>query len=65
MMRASVFENWFEDELLKEHVLIMGNATFLKKKVLQNFAGKYLQKFIFLPSYSPEYNPIERMRSIP
>ena len=64
-MRASVFENWFEDELLKEHVLIMDNATFLKKKVLQNFAGKQLQRFIFLPSYSPEYNPIERMRSIP
>ena len=61
-MKASVFEKWFEDKLLnclpKGHVIIMDNAAF-HKKVLQNIAGKYWQRLIFLPPYSPEYNPIE------
>ena len=36
-MEAYVFENWFEDELLKNlpkaHVMIMDNASFHKKEV--------------------------------
>ena len=56
-----MFEKWFEDELLKKlskgHVIIMDNAAFHKKKVLQNLAGKYAQTLIFLPPYSSEYNP--------
>ena len=63
MMKASVFEEWFEDKLLnclpKGHVIIMDNAAFHKKEVLQNLARKYSQKLIFLQPYSPEYNPIE------
>ena len=62
-MKASLFEKWFEDELLnclpRGHVIIMDNAAFHKKEVLQNLARKYSQKLIFLPPYSPEYNPIE------
>ena len=62
-MKASLFEKWFEDELLKdlpkEHVIIMDNAAFHKKEVLQNLARKYSRTLIFLPPYSPEYNPIE------
>ena len=63
MMKASVFERWFENKWLnslsKGHVIIMDNAAFHKKEVLQNLARKYLQTLIFLPPYSPEYNPIE------
>ena len=44
-MNASLFENRFEEELLKklpkDHVIIMDNASFLKKEVLKNLAGKY------------------------
>ena len=44
-MKASVFEEWFENKLLKklpkDHVIIMDNAAFHKKEVLQNLAGKY------------------------
>ena len=62
-MKASVFEKWFENKLLsclpKGHVIIMDNAAFHKKEVLQNLAGKCSQKLIFLPPYSPECNPIE------
>ncbi len=66
-MKASVFEDWSEEELLKklpkDHVIIMDNAAFHKKEVLQNLAGKYSQALIFLLPYSPEYNPIEHKRS--
>ena len=66
-MNAAVFEKWFEDELLgavkknctKKHVIIMDNAAFHKKEVLYQIAKKYSQRLIFLPPYSPEYNPIE------
>ncbi len=62
-MKASVFEKWFEDELLnclpKGHVIIMDNAAFHKKEVLYQIAKKYSQRLIFLPPYSPEHNPIE------
>ena len=37
----------------------MDNAAFHKKNVLQNFAGKYSQRLIFLPPYSLECLPIE------
>jgi len=53
----------FEEELLKmlpkAHVIIMDNAAFHKKEVLYQIAKKYSQELIFLPPYSPEYNPIE------
>ena len=55
-MKASVFEKWFEDELLncfpKGHVIIMDNASFHKKESLQNLAGKYPQTLVFLPPYT-------------
>ena len=63
MMKASVFEDWFEVKLLsclpQGHAIIMDNASFHKKKVLYNLTGKYSQALIFLPQYSPEYNPSE------
>ena len=62
-MKASVFEKWFEEELLKklpkDHVIIMDNAAFHKKEVLYQIAKKYSQELIFLLPYSPEYNPIK------
>ena len=61
-LKASVFEDWFEDKLLnclpKGHVISMDNASFHKKSLVSN-CKKYSQELIFLPPYSPEYNPIE------
>ncbi len=41
-MKASVFEEWFEEELLKklpkDHVIIMDNTAFHKKEVLYQIA---------------------------
>ena len=66
-MKASLFEKWFEEELLKklpkDHVIIMDNAAFHKKEVLQNLAGKYFQRLLFLLPYSPECNQVERFES--
>ena len=52
-MKASVFEMWFEDELLKNfpkyHVINMDNAAFQEKKILYKIAKKkkkYSQIFI-------------------
>ena len=62
-MKASVFEDWFEnkllEKLLKDHVIIMDHAAFHKKEVLYQIVKKYSQELIFLPPYLPEYNPIE------
>ena len=37
-MKASLFEKWFEEEVLKklpkEHIIIIDNAAFYKKEVL-------------------------------
>ena len=50
-MKASVFEEWFENKLLKklpkDHVIIMDYAAFHKKEVLYQIAKKYSQTLIF------------------
>ena len=60
---ASFFEDWFEFELiplLKENSLVvMDNASFHNKKRLLEIANKYGIILLFLPPYSPDYNPIE------
>ena len=60
---SKFFENWFENCLLKViphgYTIIMDNARFHRKKSLRKIArGKV--KLLFLPPYSPEYNPIEK-----
>ncbi len=62
-MNSVLFESRFEKTLLKNlsknRVIIMGNAAFHKKEVLYQISKEYSQELIFLPPYSPEYNPIE------
>jgi len=60
---SAFFENWFENCLLKEipkgYTVIMDNARFHNKKRLRKLArGKV--RLLFLPPYSPDYNPIEK-----
>jgi transposase len=57
------FEGWFENYFLKEmpkgYTAIMDNAAFHSKKRLRKLArGKV--RLLFLPPYSPDYNPIEK-----
>ena len=57
------FERWFVGCLLEEipkgHTVIMDNAAFHRKGRLRKLArGK--ARLLFLPPYSPDYNPIEK-----
>jgi transposase len=57
------FEDWFKSRLLKSVpkgvTLIMDNASFHRKKKLRNLARRHGMKLLFLPPYSPDFNPIE------
>ena len=57
------FEHWFKNHLLEEipkgYTIIMDNAAFHRKSRLRKLArGKV--RLLFLPPYSPDYNPIEK-----
>jgi transposase len=62
---STVFEEWFCKFLLPEtqhgDVIIMDNASFHNKKRLRQYADVYKVSIIFLPPYSPDYNPIEKV----
>ena len=60
---GAFFERWFTGCLLpvlpKGHTVIMDNAPFHRKTRLRKLArGKV--RLLFLPPYSPDYNPIEK-----
>ena len=60
---ATFFEDWFEFELIPllpdNALVIMDNASFHRKKALYNIASRYGVNLLFLPPYSPDFNPIE------
>jgi transposase len=63
-MKAERFEKWFENVLLKRvgegKTVIMDNAGFHRKKKLTGIGDKAKIKLLFLPPYSPDFNPIEK-----
>ncbi len=65
-MKTSLFKKRFKDKLLmnfpKVHYHHHGQRGVSQKEVLYQIAKKYSQELIFLPPYSPEYNPIEYKR---
>jgi len=58
-----LFECWFEKMLLKSiprhSIIILDNATFHRKKRLQELAETAKCEVLFLPPYSPDFNIIE------
>ena len=61
-MNSRLFEFWFALLLMCAvvgSVFIMDNASFHRKKVLIEMAEKAGFQVLFLPSYSPDLNPIE------
>ena len=58
-----VVNSWLEETLMphlqKPSVVIMDNASFHKKKEIAAILEKYGHAFLPLPSYSPDFNPIE------
>jgi len=63
-MDSQLFEFWFKKHLLPElapdSTIVMDNAAFHRKKRLLLIALESGHKVVFLPPYSPEYNPIEK-----
>ena len=63
-MNSRLFEFWFMLLLLAiapGGVIIMDNASFHRKKVLRKMAKEAGCRVIFLPPYSPDFNPIEKV----
>ena len=56
--------SYFQDCLPKltvPSVVIMDNASYHKSKELQDLFEKHNHKLVFLPPYSPDLNPIEKL----
>jgi transposase len=55
---------WFKTSFIKSVpkgiTAIMDNASFHPKKKLRNLARRHGIKLLFLPPYSPDFNPIEK-----
>ena len=62
--KAAMFENWVAHYLLSDIpfgcTIILDNATFHRKKKLEELAQQKNCKILFLPPYSPELNAIEK-----
>jgi transposase len=63
-MTGERFERWFEYKLLNTvntgSTIIMDRASFHRKKQLEALCGKAKVNLLFLPAYSPDFNPIEK-----
>ena len=61
---SAFFENWFKTTLVKSieksSTIILDRASFHRKTKLKNLARRHGMKVLFLPAYSPDYNPIEK-----
>ena len=61
---TELFNSWVEQFLIKElkpgQFVIMDNASFHKSEKTRELIESVGCKIIFLPAYSPDYNPIEK-----
>ena len=64
IMTSDFFVEWFKTQLLPAlktpHVIVMDNASFHPKKILDELCVKDKHFFLPLPPYSPDLNPIEQ-----
>ena len=63
-MTGPLFTEWFRKILVKSvpkgSTVIMDNASFHLKPKLKNLARRHGIRLLFLPPYSPDFNPIEK-----
>lgn len=61
---TALVNHWFQYFLLKElrpnSTIILDNARFHNKKDLEEIVQKEGHQILFLPPYSPDFNPIEK-----
>ena len=58
-----IFNHWLEESLCpvlnENHVVVMDNAAFHKSNKTQELIEQTGATLLFLPPYSPDFNPIE------
>ena len=63
-VNADIFTAWVEQDLLPKlpnnSVIVMDNATFHKRNDTQEMIEKSGHTLVYLPPYSPDFNPIEK-----
>ena len=61
---TELFNSWVENILIKElkpgQIVIMDNASFHKSLKTKELIESVGCKIMFLPTYSPDFNPIEK-----
>ena len=67
-MKSEFFEEWFREILLrdiekleKRVLIVMDNARFHRKRILEKIIKGIGHCLLFLPSYLPDSNPIEKL----
>ena len=67
-MESEFFEEWFREILLrdiekleKKVLIVMDNARFHRKNILEKIIKGTGHCLLFLPPYSPDLNPIEKL----
>ena len=64
-MTSDFFMKWFKTQLLPalktSHVIVMGNASFHPKNILDELCIQDKHFFLPLPPYSPDLNPIKQV----
>ena len=70
----NIFTGWLEylfKDLSKDpcgqyqkHLLILDNASIHKGKEINELAARYNTRIVYLPAYSPDFNPIEKAWSV-
>ena len=67
-MTSNFFVEWFKTQLLPAlktpHVIVMDNASFHPKNILDELCIQDRHFFLPLPPYSPDLNPIEQAWTI-
>ena len=65
---AMWFNRWLEEYLCKElapgSTIIMDNATFHKTKETKDIIERNHHHLLYLPKYSPDFNPVEKVFAI-
>lgn len=63
-INSDIFHGWVQEvlipELPKESVVVMDNATFHKRQDTQELLESHGHQILWLPPYSPDFNPIEK-----
>ena len=67
-MESEFFEEWFREILLrdiekleKRVLIVMDNARLHRKNILEKIIKETGHSLLFLPPYSPDLNPIEKL----